>query len=74
MKEKTVRLSAARALELAADQAGVDLTELKTVDVNIDPEGLYIIGFQDNWMRYICYVDYLAGDIRGFFSEPLDLT
>ncbi|MBR3020112.1 MAG: hypothetical protein IKH57_24100 [Clostridia bacterium] len=74
MKEKTVRLSAARALELAADQAGVELAGLQTVDLNIDSDGLYDIGFQDEWMRYSCYVDYLTGEVRGFFTEPLDLV
>lgn len=74
MKEKTVRLSAARALELAADQAGIELAGLQTVDLNMDSEGLYDIGFQDDWMRYICYVDFLTGEVRGFFTEPLDLT
>ena len=47
MKEMTVRLSAARALELAADQAGVELAGLQTVDLNIDSDGLFYIGFQD---------------------------
>ncbi len=72
MKEKTVRLSAARALELAADQAGIRLADLRTVDMNIDSEGLYAIGFQDDWMRYSCYVDDLTGEVCGFFTEPLD--
>ena len=74
MKKMTVRLSAARALELAADQAGVELAGLQTVDLNIGSDGLYDIGFQDEWMRYSCYVDYLTGEVRGFFTEPLDLV
>ena len=74
MKEKTVRLSAARALELAADQAGIELANLQAVDLNVDPEGLYDIGFQDDWMKYICYIDCLTGEVRGFFTEPLDIA
>lgn len=73
MKEKTVRLSAARALELAADQAGIELADLQTVDLNVDSDGLYDIGFQDDCMRYRCYVDNLTGEVRGFFTEPLEL-
>ena len=74
MKKMTARLSAARALELAADQAGVELAGLQTVDLNIDSDGLYDISFQDEWIRYSCYVDYLTGEVRGFFTEPLDLV
>ena len=69
MRKKTVRLSAARALELAADQAGIELAGLQTVDLNIDSDGLYDIGFQDEWMRYSCYVDYLTGEVRGFLQN-----
>ena len=73
MRKKTVRLSAARALELTADQAGIELAGLRAVDLNVDPEGLYDIGFQDDWMKYICYIDCLTGEVRGFISEPLDI-
>ncbi len=72
MKEKTVRLSASRALKLAADLAGIELADLQQVDLNIDSEGLYNISFQDDWMRYSFYIDYRTGEVRGFFTEPIE--
>ncbi len=72
MKETTIRFSAVTALELAAEQAGIELSDVKNVDLNVDPDGLYHIAFWGSWMSYVCYIDCASGEIRGFFSEPLD--
>ncbi len=72
MKGTYLRLSAVTALELAAEQAEVELSDVKNVDLNVDSDGLYRIAFWDDWMSYICYIDCASGEIRGFFSEPLN--
>lgn len=74
MLEKNVRLSVAKALELAADQAGLELADLQAVDLILDPEGLYDISFRDEWICYSCYIDYMTGEIRGVFTEPLEIV
>ncbi len=72
MSKTYLRLSAAVALELAAEQAGVELSDIKNVDLNVDPDGLYRVTFWGDWMSYFCFIDCASGEIRGFFSEPLD--
>ncbi len=73
MSKTFSRISAATAMSIAAGQAEVKLSAVKNVDLNTDPDGLYYITFQGDWMNYTCYIDYVTGEIRGFFSEPLDL-
>ncbi len=72
MDKKITRFSAVRALECAAEEAGVSLPALKTADISIDPDGLYRIAFLDDWMAYQCYIDCVTGEVRGFYSEPLE--
>ena len=74
MLEKNVRLSAAKALELASNQAGIELANMQAIDLIIDPEGLYDISFRDEWICYSCYIDYLTGEVRGFFTDPLEIV
>ena len=45
MKGTYLRLSAVTALELAAEQAEVELSDDKNVDLNVDSDGLYRIAF-----------------------------
>ena len=72
MSKTNLRLSAAFALELAAEQAGIELADVKNVDLDLAPDGTYCVAFHDTWMSYICYIDCVTGEIRGFFSEPHD--
>lgn len=72
MSKTRLHLSAAAALEIAAEQAGVELSDVKNVDLNVDPDELYRIAFHGDWMHYICYIDCASGEILGFFSEPSD--
>ena len=72
MRKTSLRLSAAVALELAAEQAGIELAEVKNVDLNLISDGFYCVAFHGTWMSYICCIDCVTGEIRGFFSEPLD--
>lgn len=72
MSKTYLRLSAAVALELAAEQAGVELSDIKNVDLNVDPDGLYRVTFWGDWMSYFCFIDCASGEIRVFFSELLD--
>ena len=74
MLEKNVRLSAAKALKLAADQADIEFADLQAVDLTLESKGLYDIRFRDEWMCYTCYIDSLTGEIRGFFTEPLEIV
>ena len=70
MREKIVRLPAARALEYTAKEAGVKTAEMQSVIINVEPDGFFRITFHDEWMSYLCYVDYISGEVQGFFSEP----
>lgn len=72
MKKISMRLSAVIALELAAEQAGIELADVQNVDLKVDPSGFYCITFLDNWMNYVCYIDTCTGEVCGFLSEPLD--
>lgn len=71
MNKTTRHYSTKKSLVLAAEQAGIKSSELQNVDLKIDENGLYIIRFCDDWMSYYCYIDIFAGDILGFYSEPL---
>jgi hypothetical protein len=72
MKKSNLRYSAVAALSLAADQAGVNPSDLTNVDLTLDTNGLYIVSFCDNWMHYLCYIDICTKEILGFLSEPLE--
>ena len=73
MREKIVLLPAARALEYAAKEAGVKTAEVRSVMIAVEPDGFFRITFHDEWMSYLCYVDYFSGEVQGFFSEPQNM-
>lgn len=52
----------------------VSIANMQAVDLILEPEGLYDISFRDEWICYSCYIDYLTGEVRGFFTDPLEIV